>query len=249
MTYHRKCIDLTNDECDLIASKKSKLKWFCYLCDPHVTDILSNMEKFKKMNNELNKIKNEMDEKMNNFEIRLNKMESDRENPNITSVVKKVVSENFPNAENMEEKALIEKKKCNLIYFRIPESSNENIEDRMKYDFERFKEMYGEQNVDSHDIMNIYRIGKRKPEHSRPLIIIFKDYETKNEYVKRSFGKELHVKQNNEIIKIAVTHDKTENQRKEAKKRYDEGKSNGRNFQNETSGTKKRWADIVKDLH
>ena len=52
-SHHAPCTDLPDDEYSVNASKKSSQKWYCRLNDPAVTEILSNFEKFKKLNAEV----------------------------------------------------------------------------------------------------------------------------------------------------------------------------------------------------
>ena len=146
-----------------------------------------------------------------------------------------------------------------MIYFNIPESSNDEIEDRIKHDYQCLGEIYGYNVVKTDHISNLFRVGK-KTERSRPLIVKFNDQIIKENYVKLSFGKKLTLKQNQEIINVSATHDKTKKQRDHYKKlssELKERKENGEenvgirnnkivtNFQNQTRGTKQTWATIV----
>ena len=219
--YHEQCCDLEAAEFEVCFKKKSALKWFCRVCDPQVTDLLSNFEKFKKVNIAIENIRNEfrteIDQKMQEFETRVRKCEKIESNPAINSVIKKVVDESLP-MQNHEEEKLIERKKNNLIYFKIPEINSESIEARIRHDFERLKDINGEDNIDAQEISNVFRVGK-KSETARPLIVKFKDQITKEKYIERTFGKKLTVKKGHEIIEIGVTHDRTEKQRTETKRK------------------------------
>ena len=234
-------------------TKKSTLKWYCRLCDPHINDLLTNYEKFKKVNLAIEEIRAEMREelnsKMNEFEARLKKCEKIESNPVIASVIKKVDKQ--PPHTDPEELQLIEKKKNNLIYFRIPESNSEENEDRMKHDFEKLKEMYGESEIAPSDVSNLFRVGK-KGESPRPLIVKFKDYDTKQIFVDKTFGFSLKVKSEHEIIEIGATHDKTEKQREEAKRKRSESgatSSSGQNFQQGPRVPRVRWATVARGIN
>ena len=59
-----------------------------------MSNILSNIEKFKKMNIELTNMKNEIDKKLLDFDKRLSAFERG-ENHDITTTIKKVVMESM----------------------------------------------------------------------------------------------------------------------------------------------------------
>ena len=110
------------------------------MCDSHVTDVLTNFEKFKKMNAELKAIRDDIDKKLNDFDKRLKSCEQLDENQNIRSTIKKVVQETMPSNDAKEEADLIEKKKSNLIFFKIPENTNEDVETRIKHDYDCYQD-------------------------------------------------------------------------------------------------------------
>ena len=160
-----------------------------------------------------------------------------------------------PKIDSYEEQMFIERKKNNLIFFHVPESENTDIEKRMKHDFTLLRGVY------KSDVP----VGK-KSNNARPLVVRFKDSETKEKYVAKTFGKKLTVKSNNEIINIPAAHDKTQKQREEHKKLSEELKRrrelNGNDdsdlvirnnrivssFQEAPNGTKTTWGNIVRNL-
>ena len=263
-SYHSQCSGLTDLEMETMKKKGCKLKWYCRLCDDHVTDILKNLEKFKKFNEEVKKIQNEVEQKIKNLESRVQKVEKPEENPVITTVIEKVLERKLPtNMPNLDEKMLVEKKRDNLIYFNIPESSSDDIEQRIKHDFECIQEIYGEDVAKKDDISNIFRVGK-KSEKARPLVIKFCDGNKKQEYCSWSFGKRLEIKRENEIFKIAVSHDRTPKQREHFQKlvsELNERKESGeedvvirnnkivKNFPNASGGTRTTWASIARKMN
>ena len=256
MNFNEKCSGLTSPEFS-IASKKSSLRWFCRLCDSHVTDVLTNLEKFKKMNAELKTIREDIERKMDDFDKRLRSCEQWDENQNMRSTIKKVVQETMPSNDVKEEAALIEKKKSNLIFFKIPEGCDDNIETRIKHDYDCLAEIFGEQNIEPTDIANIFRVGKKNEENPRPLIVKFNDFKTKQKYCNLSFGKTLQVRANNEIINVAVAHDKTKKQREDSKKKFDEMRarsqnerrtSGNENFRDARGGPRPSWATVLRSI-
>ena len=97
--YHENCCDLDENEFKIVSNKKSSLKWFCKLCDSHVNDLLTNYEKFKKVNlaieNIRDELRTEMNKKIENLDERLRKFETGEVNQNITSTIKKVVNQTY----------------------------------------------------------------------------------------------------------------------------------------------------------
>lgn len=262
-SYHESCSGLSNSDFAII-SKKSALKWFCKTCDTQVTDLLTNFEKFKKMNAELKSIRDDIDRKMSDFEVRLRACEQIEKNQQIESTIKKVVQQSIPSVASKSETELIEKKKCNLIFFKIPESNSENVETRIKHDYDCMKQVIGEQNTDPTDIVNIFRVGKKNEDgRARPLIVKYHDVKIKQKYCNMAFGKNLKLRANNEIIDIAVSHDKTIKQREESKKRFEQNKVRNKNdaenksdsqeedeenFQDARTAPKPTWASVLKNM-
>ena len=258
-SFHGNCSGLGNEDFDIMASKKSQLKWYCRDCDGQVTDVLSNLEKFKKYTEEMKNLRNEMETKLNDFDARIKTLET-RESSNVPGETDEAIAGRMA---SYEEQQLIEKKKNNLIYFHMPESNEPATDQRMKHDFDLLKELYGPVDVPATDMLNIYRVGK-KSDRARPLVVKFKDPQTKEKYCSLTFGKKLSLKVNNEIIHIPAAHDRTKSQREEYKKLTDELKRKSeaepganfvirnrrvvQNFQNEASGTRTTWASIVSSL-
>ena len=268
LKFHEQCSHLLNNEFSLMSSRKSSLKWFCRVCDPYVTEVLTNLEKYKKMNVELKNVRDDIDKKLADFEVRVQKCEKVEQNPNIASAIQKVVKDSLPSIEFKNEQELIEKNKCNLIFFKIPESTSTDTEARIKHDYEKLVEIFGSDNIRCTDIANIYRVGKIT-DIARPLVVRFNNIDTKKKYCDLSFGKKLSLKFENEVVNISVTHDKTKKQREESKARY-ESMANARirnnqadtgvdtgavnngastsNFQNQPRGPKPTWANVLKNL-
>ena len=108
-SHHFACLNLSEDEFEIMSSRKTKQKWFCRLCDPQVTDILTNLEKFKRMSGEIKTMKDDMQKKLKEFESRLEKCEGQKSPPEIESTVRSIVEKSLPNlnkSETVEEKIM-----------------------------------------------------------------------------------------------------------------------------------------------
>ena len=158
------------------------------------------------------------------------------------------------------ELELIEKKKCNLIFFRIPENESEIAETRIKHDYDCLVKIIGQQECDPTDIANIFRVDK-KSDRPRPLIVKFHDIKIKQKYCNLVFGKELKLRVQNESIGVAVTHDKTMKQREESRRRFEQFKArqstsadnsqqasnpDNENFQDTRQAPRPTWANVMR---
>ena len=210
--FHQACTELSDDETKLLNSK-SILKWYCNICDPDVSDILANYQKFKKVSNEISKLKDENEKRWKEFERRLILCESNKNTGDVQEAVQKELDRKIE-VEKEEEK-LVESKKNNLIYFRLPESESDSTEERIKSDFQLLKSAHDENIIKPDQIKTIFRVGKKKDGEARPLVVRFKAYEDKQRVLKQTG--DLKVRWQNEVIDVYASIDRTEEQRKEHK--------------------------------
>ena len=252
--YHEKCSKLSDIEFKTVASKSSRLKWFCDLCNKDVENMLDNYDRFRKVSAEISKIKTEMVAKLEEYDKRLLNVETASNKPN--NVEQKIVEQvKRSNDEDKEEHELIKAKEQNIIFFNVPESESDIVAERMKSDFELVKTAYNGE-LNHTDISSMYRVGK-KAEKDRPLVIRFNNIEMRNAVLKKS--SDLKIKVRNEIKPIYASIDRTNKQREihkklveELKKRKSEGEQNIviRNnkivkiFQKENAAQRTTWANL-----
>ena len=257
--YPWSCSNLNENECK-IMSTKSNLKWFCQMCENDVSDILNNFEKFRKVSNEIKNMKSDMEVKLKQFEERLVRCEVSSENMRTVSsaVVESEVERNGDSTKLEYE--LIESKKCNIVYYNVPESSKNESADRMKDDFDLIKKSYSETDIAHTDVTSIFRVGKKDDNKARPVVVKYINLETKKRILNGS--ENLKLLFNNESINIYVSVDRTPKQREEHKKlvtelkqRRDGGETDivirndkiVRNFRKINGTTKIRWTDLFKN--
>ena len=253
--YHGKCTTL-NDNKLTILKHSNHLKWFCLVCPDDVDNILNNFEKFLKVSDAIEKMKIENENRFREIENRLAVCETRSK----TNDVKKVVAEeiNKNSLKDTEESALIVAKEKKVIYFGIPETSNDSAAERMKHDYKRLEEAYG-QTIEHTEILTMFRVGKKEPNKTRPLVIKFSDIELKKNYLKKSG--DLKIKHGNEIIPVYASIDRTEKQHEKHKKlvtelkaRKEAGEQNLvirgekiiENFQKDTSAQKVTWISLFQ---
>ena len=100
--YHNSCSKLSDIDFKTVASKSSKLKWFCDLCNNDVENMLDNYDRFRKVSAEISKMKTELEVKLENFEKRLLIVETASNKSN--NVEQKIVDQvNKSNEEDKEE--------------------------------------------------------------------------------------------------------------------------------------------------
>jgi len=204
--FHGRCTQLSDEEFPM-ASPKSRLKWFCDICNSDVIDMLCNYDKFRKVSAHIEKIKEDIDSKLKDVEKRIAGVEVAASGKVVAEKIEEQVKKSAEN--DKVEIDLIRSKEQNLIYFNVPESHEENVGERMKYDFKILSSAYNEE-IEHNQITNLYRVGKRS-DGTRPLVVKFDSVEIKNKFLKKSGG--LSVKHQNEVRKIYASIDRTEKQR------------------------------------
>ena len=215
--FHFTCSKLSETEFELVAAAKCKLKWYCLLCENDVRDILTNLEKFKKMNKELASIKEDVYSKLKEVEKRILQCETKKPAEDVNQLVQERVNKDIQ--VSREEEKLIESKKCNIIYFKVPESTSDDPGTRMKHDFDLLNKAHKNDFAKHDEIETCFRVGK-KSDKARPLIIRFKTCDIKNKFLSKS--SDLSLRENNEDIQIFASIDRTPKQRKDHSKLVEE---------------------------
>ena len=181
------------------------------------------------MEGNIEKMKNENEARISELEKRVHSCISKHDECNAKVTVSEEVKKSVE--KDAEEAALIRTKENNLIYFGIPELTNNSTPaDRMNHDYNLLNEAYSKKLVKT-DIASMFRVGKINEQVPRPLIIKYTSAEIKSKYLRTSF--DLKIKHCNEIKKIYASIDRTEKQREkhrklvsELKKRKEEGEEN-----------------------
>ena len=180
------CPELNNEDYEFIKRRGKVFNWFCRLCKTTVADVLTNIEKFKKVNQELKATKDELDKKFLDLQKRMEKIEGSNSvsQEKIEKKIETIAAKNV-NVQQVDlaEQQNIEKRRKNLIFFGIPESQNEDIETRLENDFNTINAALDQKTViEREEITDLFRLGK-KSEKPRPLILKFQDEEVILRYV------------------------------------------------------------------
>ena len=117
-----------------------------------------------------------------------------------------------------------EKRKCNLVFFGMPEAGDDRQgKDRMKFDRNRVcqlgNNLCDELKTKEEDIETLFRVGERDPEKKRPLVVKFRNAKDKFRLLKNS--KKLNQAKDGRSS-VFIAPDLTKEQRTESQKVYTE---------------------------
>ena len=186
------------------------------------TDKLKQVEDnfTKDLTAKVNNLQNQIDElKKDTSEPVINNLSSPKlDVPKIRSIITDEIKEY---KKDDEELKLQEKKKNNLIFFKVPEKEFETNDELLIDDFTKLKEICEPIEIQEKDISQLFRIGKKNTEKTRPIVVTFKDEELRMKVLKKSRDMELKT-EDGEIIKVSVSTDKTPKQRETERKLREE---------------------------
>ena len=270
--YHIPCTPVSNDivkaitESNKDKKRKKGLKWFCELCDGTVSELLTNFQKYKKVDIEIKKYKDEIEGKIQELDRRMAKCETG--NVNTENLVQRVETaeqrlENNPTISDLQEKQDIESRKNNLVFFGLPEVDSDDVEERLELEYSMIETALTDKTeLDIEEVKDFFRLGKKSEDKKRPILMRFQSEETKMAVLKAS--RDLSLKIDDEEHKIHVSNDLTAKQRnyiktlkEELKTRRDRGEEDlvirGNKivkkqlfFEQQRSKTRIIWATIRK---
>ena len=136
--------------------------------------------------------------------------------------IDKVIKDHKEEKEKLNEERLKEKKKNNLMIYNIPEGEFEDSMERMIDDFNKLKKTYEDKGIalTEKDLLQINRIGVKKDDHIRPIVVTIAKPEKRMELLTKN--QNLKLKHDHEVLNIYVSIDKTPKQREADKKLRDQ---------------------------
>ena len=221
--FHSQCVDLDDESYDFMMKKLKSLKWFCNACDVKVDEAIEKCISLEKQTKSLQAGMVAMEQRIATVE----------------SKVAGTVHKEIHNAIN--ERADIDRRKCNLVVYNFPEAIIPDEEGEKKTawdtgvrrsaDTEALSKLIADElhiNMGSPNelkISNAIRLGKRlvddKPrETPRPLKITFSDITVKREVLTKS--KDLRSSTDNVVKRVFFNPDLTPEQRKKDKQLRDQ---------------------------
>ena len=287
------CTLLTEEVYDYLEEQGIEIPFLCSLCRkemPKIREVLQIKEK----HNSLQETVDDLSTKIENIE----KMKIEERMSKLEKVIeeKKIDDESFPRLEvinsqteklnemfktqkTMDEKLnqqfeerieekRIEIREQNLIFYGIPEQT-ENYKEQLKEDYRAIKELYsGRVGIAQDDIANLARLGTKKENQIRPIRITFTSSEKRLKILRNNKDLVLYdesfptcsanfcqIEDNH--LHIYVSPDKTKQQRDLEKKLRDEVKERKSKGENDitirnykivkTTRTQSRWVEIIKD--
>ena len=204
---HIECTDLDIEAYSFLqqASKKhTGIKWFCSKC---VLDPITSPDRYDRHDEHTAIQDGKIDKLGEMFELMQKKMDS------VLSQIgtNRVESENKMGVhvqEVLNDHREIDEKKCNMMVFNLPESTN---------DLEKLKALLTyvnkDVNIESLNSTNVSRLGKPPSNEGRPrpLKIVFNDAETKWQFIKKASS----LRNSEEFKKVGLSLDKTTKERQE----------------------------------
>jgi len=178
----------------------------------------------------ITEIKEEIKEAKTTSFAEIMKQELEKSLDNMTTEIETVKTNLLETKTDAAEIRDQEKRRNNVIIYRLPESTAQSPEERKREDTERCVELINDAlEVDCHldDMKQVVRLGQRDRENtdrqnvSRPLLIEFKSYTTKNQLMESLYklkNADDHFRQ------LSITHDMTKNERIEIQKKVEEAK-------------------------
>ncbi|MEW8548553.1 MAG: hypothetical protein AB2693_34055, partial [Candidatus Thiodiazotropha sp.] len=197
---HIGCIKMSNNVFKVL-SKEPSVMWFCPdNCIKDAESLFSEPDSAK-----LTALNSKVDLLLKNFnDFKLNQ-------ENKEDILDKKIENKVK--EMLQEEKEIEKRKCNLLLFKVPEAA-EDAENDLTNDLLYVQDVLQELKVET-DVSGVIRHGKKMKDKCRPLQITVPDVEVKSKILKS--GKLLKKSRDENIKKIFISPDRTPKQRKELK--------------------------------
>jgi len=239
----------------LVSDPNCSLRWFCTTCDKQAMDtsntchnpdkmdrlvtmvekLLDKLADFEgKMNDKCDVVSNELDARLKILEDRFAKQEQelperfDAFKSNVTSQLEEKISKSviLDNSKNANEDKEIDKRKNNMIIYKVPEvtasSSDERNEADLVYVTQLLENVF-QVKPETNGIEKLFRLGRwvDSSDVPRPLLVGFKDPAVKD----KIWSNLKNLKEADARFKgISLAHDLTPRQREEVKKLIDAAK-------------------------
>ena len=121
-------------------------------------------------------------------------------------------------ARRSEEEKEIEKRRRNIVIYRVAELQTENVEERKRDDMSFLVDMGRKGlgvDIEDTDVEQFYRLGRKEEGKERPLLVKFAREEKKQEVMENL--KELRGANDDRIRRVSIAHDLTWRQRERVK--------------------------------
>ena len=265
--FHAECVDLESAEYEVLARHtKGYLHWYCHVCNDETSKLMKTVfsiqekqlktdsdlqklsketgDKFTKVEEDLVTIKKELSEITQKLEV-TNNTENDIDKQiesklgsvaaDVEQLNKAVDSAKSLAAEQQDK----ENRRCNIILYKVPESSQTAAEERAVDDKRFCSQLLTKLNMGltDEDIKKVVRLGKKgQTSNPRPLLLQFGSRLAKN-YTMESLYKIPHLEQ--KFKNVIVAHDMTKKEREECKELVQEAKQ-------KTMNDSGKWVFVVR---
>ena len=249
--YHIRCVGVSDEKlkilddadthwyCSICNIAAGKLKAQVTVLEANYLELKSDLDtvstnlqvqtdKLKQVEDNFTK---DLTAKFNNLQSQIDELKKDTSEPEMNNLsspkldvpkIRSLITDEIKEFKrDDEELKLQEKKKNNLIFFKVPEKVFETNDELLIDDFNKLKQACEPIEIQEKDISQLFRIGKKTTEKTRPIVVTFKDEELRMKVLKKSRDMELKT-EDGEIIKLSVSTDKTPKQRETERKLREE---------------------------
>ena len=209
--YHIRCVGVSDKKlkilddadthwyCSICNIASGKLKAQVTVLEANYLELKSKLDtvsnNLETQTNKLTEVENNftanLNSKFEDLQAQINELKKDNTEPDTDTAsspklnvpkIKSIITDEIKVLKRDEEELkLQEKKKNNLIFFKFPEGTFENHDELMLDDFEKLKEACQPIELQEKDISQLFRIGKKLPGKTRPILVTFKDDENSGE--------------------------------------------------------------------
>ena len=246
--FHLACSGITENVFDALEADSlvEAFIWCCSACHVQARKAIDTVDllnqKIEGVDKKTEDLKKLIENRLDVIESKINKKECE-----VTTLVDdkiKGIQQNFTSlkrvsllekkAQSIEEENDKKKRINNLIFYNIPESKSENINERFTHDCSMVKQMFKTKNLtlNVNDITNVFRLGKLQiANRPRPVLVRFNDESTKKNILK--YCRDLKIKIDNESFSVHYAFDLTIKERVERKKLVEELKRRQQTSENQ----------------
>ena len=228
--FHVACQkNLTKTKFEFLSRQSTNIHWYCDTCDITASTLLTTLASLKNNQEQMKKEMEEIKEKLSDealhtrIDARINTIVSGSNKNEHIDMRRKPIDEKTIVNKSIKEMEQRKSRRPNMVIFQYPENKSQLRETRQKHDLDLIRSMENALEMDLEtEICKIHRLGKIKEDSTRPLLVSFKDENTKREL----FGQLQSLKEcPTPLCDISVQHDMTPTERDESKELFDIAKS------------------------
>ena len=234
--HHTKCEGVSDNTYETIQTGAQGIRWYCRKCDSFAGGLLANIKQITRRQDilelKVDNIETSVQKKLEEQDRKIEKVLHDSKQ--IEETVK--TRETAPIQNSVKEIDDRMSRKRNIVFYGVAESQSTESEIRKREDTEKAIHIIENGLHSEGEIENCRRLGGKKAETSRPLLVRLKSQDQAEKCL-RSWRT---MKENEDFKTIAMKRDMTFLERQEMKKLVEE--RNRRREQTQEDGGSEVWA-------